>query len=388
MDPISNPYTPGAGIKPVTLAGRDGELKKAEILLKRVKAGLQQRPIMFYGLRGVGKTVLLNEIQELAIQERYYYEHLEISENDDFKVVIALVLRKLLLRLSTLEKAKDLGKKALGILKAFTFTIPDGPEISIDTDAIKGAADSGNFQLDLTALLENLGELAKETGDPVCLFFDEVQYLKEDEFGAIIAASHRISQRNLPVVTICAGLPQILAVSGDAKSYAERLFEFIPIENLDSKNAEKAIAGPAESKGVTFNSDALQEVISITEGYPYFIQELGKQAWDVAEQSPIILSDITGAKGMFEDSLDQSFFKVRLDRATEAEKKFMKTMAEIGKGPYKVADIASKMGRPAKSLGPTRAKLVNKGFIYPPAYGLIDFSVPQFDVFLRRHYNL
>jgi hypothetical protein len=385
MNPIENPYRPGAGTKPTFLAGRDEIINKGNILLKRVKIGNPQRSLMLYGLRGVGKTVLLNKISELAEAEHYIVEQIEMSENDDFRRVIASFIRKILLKINRFENAKEKLLRALGVFKAFSITIPDGPEFKINVDAISGEADSGDFETDLTDLFVNIGQAAKEEGKCICILIDETQYLKEKDMAALIAACHKISQKELPLVVICAGLPSIAALSGDAKSYAERLFEFLPIKYLEAPQDSLAITEPAKLKNVEYENEAVIESISITKGYPYFIQELGKNSWDLATNSPIKLEDVKNARTLTLKELDNSFFKVRLDRAAGREKKLMYAMADLGQGPYLMSDVAKKVGIKVSSLSPTRATLISKGFIYTPEFGYIDFTVPLFDDFLRRN---
>lgn len=385
MDPVKNPYRPGAGTRPLVLAGRDVEIDKAKTLLLSVKEGAPQRSLMLYGLRGVGKTVLLNHIETMAERFAFRVEHIEMSETDDFRRVVAKATRKLLLSISAIENLKDKAKKALGVLKAFSIAIPNGPELKIDVDALVGVGDSGDLNSDLVDLVVALGEAAREAEQPICLLIDEVQYLNEEAISGLIAASHRISQKGLPVVFVCAGLPQIAALTGDARSYAERLFEFIPITTLEAESAAEAFTGPSLERGVEFTKEVIEDVISITEGYPYFLQEFGKHIWNAARSSPISTDDALDGKAVAVDSLDQSFFKVRIDRATKAEREFMKAMASLGKGPYKMGDVAKKRGVEINSISPVRATLISKGFVYSPAHGLIEFSVPQFDDFIRRH---
>jgi AAA+ ATPase superfamily predicted ATPase len=384
MDPVSNPYNPGAGSRPSYLAGRDGIISKANILFKRVKAGSAQRSIMLYGLRGVGKTVLLNHFNTMAAGDGYIVEQMEMSENDKFDVKMTNHIRKILLHISLLENAKDKLKKAFRVLKSLSMTLPNGPEISIDVDAIEGEADSGNFETDLTDMFVHTGNAAKEEGKSVCILIDETQYLKESDMAALIAACHKVSQLELPIVAICAGLPSIAAMAGDAKSYAERLFEFIPVSNLVSPEVELAISQPARKLNVEFTEDAIRETITITKGYPYFIQELGKHTWNHAARSPITVDDVISAKTETLNELDNSFFKVRFDRASNSEKKLMGAMSELGDGPYSMSDVAAKMNVRPSSASPTRATLIRKGFIYAPSHGQINFTVPLFADFLRR----
>ncbi|OWY28899.1 ATP-binding protein [Herbaspirillum robiniae] len=388
MDEIKNPYRPGAGTPPVSLAGRDDQIKKATTLLKIVQAGGSDRSLMLYGLRGVGKTVLLNHAEEIAASLHFHVQHLELSEKDDFRREIAKTVRKALLAISLVDNLKEKAKRALGILKAFTLAIPDGPEFKLDIDAVLGTGDSGDLNSDIVDLLTALGDAAKEAGRPVCLFIDEVQYLEEAAFAGLLASVHRINQKQFPVVFICAGLPQIAALSADAKSYAERLFEFLPIGRLIDTEAETALLGPAKTQGVNFTDEAKDFLLAETEGYPYFIQEFGKHTWNAAKASPISLEDATNARDAAIVSLDDSFFKSRIDRSTDAEKEFMKAMAQIGTGPYKMGDVAKQKGVLVNSLGPVRATLIGKGFVYAPSHGLIEFTVPQFDKFIRRHFKI
>ncbi len=388
MESYKNPYRPGAGTKPLVLAGRENEIEKGRNLLLSVKHGAPQRSLMLYGLRGVGKTVLLNEMESIAQSEGYLSEHLEMSENDDFRRIIAKSCRKILLSLSRLENIKDKCIGALGILKAFSLVIPDGPELKIDVEAATGIGDTGDLDSDLVDLMVSIGETAKDANRYIVFFIDEVQYLSEKAVSGLIASSHRIAQKNLPVVFICAGLPQIAALSGDAKSYAERLFEFIPIGELRNGSDREALIGPASSQGVTFSDDAVNVLCEEAKGYPYFIQEFGRHSWDLAKDSPISEEVAVNASITAIDTLDDSFFKVRMDRATTAEREFMKAMAYIGTGIYKSTDVAEKLGKKINSIGPVRAQLISKGFIYSPQHGEVAFSVPLYDEYIRRNFNI
>lgn len=388
MDAIQNPYRPGAGTKPLVLAGRDDVLTKARQLLLSVQSGAPQRSLMLYGLRGVGKTVLLNEVERIGEELGYKVEHLEMSETDQFRRVIARSVRKVLLSINTIENLKDKARRALGILRAFSIAIPDGPELKIDVDAIPGVADSGDLDSDIVDLVAALGEAAQEAGQPICFLIDEVQYLDDKGISGLISASHRVSQKNYPVVFVCAGLPQIAVLAGDARSYAERLFEFIHIGSLNGADAQAALTGPAQSRGVRFEDKSKNLILSETEGYPYFIQEYGKHIWNAATVDPISETDTRSGCAAAIESLDQGFFKVRIDRATKAEKEFMKAMASLGAGPYKMGDVARTRGVEINSLGPVRATLIGKGFVYAPSHGLIEFTVPQFDKFIRRYFEM
>ena len=388
MESYKNPYRPGAGTKPLLIAGRNTEVEKAHSLFKSVKFGAPQRSLMLYGLRGVGKTVLLNEMERISEDEGYISEHLEMSENDDFRRVIAKAARKCLLKVDRIENLKDKALRALGILKAFSLAVPDGPELRIDVEAAVGIGDSGDLDSDLVDLFVALGDAAKEEGKYICFFIDEVQYLSEEAVSGLIASSHRISQKTLPVVFVCAGLPQVAALSGDAKSYAERLFDFIPIGPLTHGADEEALVGPAQQFGVSYEPEAKNAILAETKGYPYFLQEFGSYAWNEAANMLITKEEVESSNRKAIEALDRSFFKVRMDRATGAEKKFMKAMSSLGKGPYKSSDVAAKLNKQVQSIGPVRATLISKGFVYSPQYGEVDFTVPLYDEYLRRNFDL
>lgn len=384
MDPARNPYRPGAGTTPRMLAGRDGDIEEATTLARRVARGNPQRSIMFYGLRGVGKTVLLNEIERRFELESYIFQHLEISQNNDFRAVISATMRKILLQISGIEKAKDFATKGLRALKSFVLAIPDGPELRLDLEPLLGTADSGDLQADLVELFVLVGEAARASDRPVAIFADEAQYLAEEDLAALIASCHRISQRSLPLVVVCAGLPQISALAGDAKSYAERLFDFRPVDTLSEPDARSAIVEPAKEEGMTLSDEVIAVALSATERYPYFIQEFGKQLWDLAQDENPTEDEAREAEAKMIESLDNSFFKTRLDRATNGEKKFMVVLGRLGPGAQRISDLATALGKEVQSLGPDRANLIHKGFIYAPDHGRICFTVPHFDRFLAR----
>ncbi len=385
---IPNPYTPGAGLVPSYLAGRDDTIKEATEVVTSVAYGFPTRSIVYYGLRGVGKTVLLNKIEEIAQENNVLYEHIEISERSSFKNSIAFSIQKLIKQMSMKEQAKVFLNRAFSVLKAFRITYsPDGAmgfELKDDVDAAVGVSDTGNFQNDLTELFVSMGTLAQKNGNAVCLFIDEIQYLKEDEFEALIAAIHRVNQKGLPVTLFAAGLPKVAKIAGDIKSYAERLFAFIAIGSLEPDAAHLALTEPAKKLGVTYTPDAIQEIIRITEGYPYFLQEYGRQVWSYLEGSMISVDSVKKAYPVFEKSLDNSFFKVRYDRATPKEKEFMFAMVKCGNLPCTIAQVASNMKATVQSISPVRGQLIYKGFIYATGYGEVNFTVPQFEKYLTR----
>ena len=387
MDPIRNPYAPGAGTQPPELAGRDALRESARIALERTRIGRSTKSVMMVGLRGVGKTVLLNLIREEAEASDIYALPIEAPENQSLPSILAPRLHTVLLKLSRRRAAKELAQRALrglaGFVKALKVKYRD-IEVGLDADPEPGLADNGELQSDLQELFEVVGAAAKADATCVAFFVDELQYVPEDQLTALITALHRISQRQLPVVMFGAGLPQIRGRMGRAKSYAERLFDFSEIGPLSPGDARFAIEKPARDEGVEIELLALDEIVSKTRCYPYFLQEWGKHVWDVAERSPITVSDVEIATRQVVADLDQSFFLVRFDRLAPMEKKYLRAMAELGEGPHRSGGIAMKMNRPVTSLAPIRSQLINKGMIWSPSHGDTAFTVPMFDEFMRR----
>ena len=391
---LLNPYTPGAGVPPRYLAGRENTIREAEEILNYIANGYFARSVVYYGLRGVGKTVLLNHIEDMAEAKSIHYEHIEIAERDSFKSNISLNVLKLIRQMSAKEKAKQYVDKALSVLKAFSirYSQESGFSIGVDADVISavGIADTGNFQNDLTELLIALGSIAQNQECGVALFIDEIQYLKDDEFEALIAAIHRVNQKALPLVIFAAGLPKIAKIAGDIKSYAERLFQFVSIGSLENAAGKLALEEPARRWKVSYSEDALAMILDITECYPYFLQEYGKQVWaEVSEERlEIDQSMAEAAYPAFEKSLDESFFKVRHDRATPRELEFMIAMVKCEKLPCSTKAIAEQMQCLLSAVSPLRAQLIHKGFIYSANRGEVDFTVPQFDKFLKRVHGI
>lgn len=387
MDPIRNPYAPGAGTPPPELAGRDDLRETVRIALERVRAGRSSKSILMVGLRGVGKTVLLDRLRDDAEASGIQTLRVEAPESRSLPAILAPQLRLALLRLSRNEHAKELAQRALrglaGFAKALKVKYQD-IEVGFDFEPEPGLADNGDLESDLVALLEAAGVAAKKAGTVLALFVDELQYVNENELAALITALHRTAQRSLPVVLVGAGLPQLPGRMGSAKSYAERLFDFPQIGPLPVEAARIAITKPAEAEGVKVNDDALQRIIEETRCYPYFLQEWGKHSWDMADASPIELSDVAQASAVAVAALDESFFRVRFDRLTPLEKKYLRAMAEIGPGPHRSGDIAEKLDREVTSLGPTRSQLISKGMIWSPSHGDTGFTVPLFDEFMKR----
>jgi hypothetical protein len=339
------------------------------------------------GLRGVGKTVVLDRMREAAEAAGMQTVRVEAPENRSLPALLAPQLRLALLRLSRNEQAKDLALRALkglaGFAKALKIKYQD-IEVGLDLDPEPGLADNGDLEHDLQALLEVVGVAAQAAGTALVLFVDELQYVEEEQLAALITALHRTAQRRLPVVLVGAGLPQLRGQTGRAKSYAERLFDFPELGPLREAAAKIAIAKPAREQGVDVTEEALRSIVQHTHGYPYFLQEWGKHAWETAATTPITRDDVERASRAAVAALDESFFRVRFDRLTPLEKRYLRAMAELGAGPHRSGDIADQLDRKVTSLGPTRNQLISKGMIWSPSHGDTAFTVPLFDEFMHR----
>ncbi len=387
MDPIRNPFAPGAGAPPPELVGRDGILTSAAIALARIRIGRQAKSLMLVGLRGTGKTVLLDRIRDRAEAEGMITVRIEAPEHRSLPGMLAPQLRLALLALRRTERSRERATRALRALAGFArgLKVKYGDiEVGIDVDPEAGLADNGDLEQDLVALLEAAGEAAQAAGTVLALFIDELQYVPEDQLGSLVTALHRCAQRTLPVVLMGAGLPQLPGQMGRAKSYAERLFEFPVVGPLNADDAAAAIRVPIEAEGESIADDAVHAIVERTEGYPYFLQEWGKFAWDVTENSPITVADVELATSEAVASLDESFFRVRFDRLSPSEKRYLRAMAELGPGPHRSGDIAAVVDRPVTSLAPLRAQLVHKGMVWSPSHGDTAFTVPLFDEFMCR----
>ena len=384
MDRRRNPFAPGAGTRPPELAGRDEIIDNATVALARIQAWRAARSQMLLGLRGVGKTVLLNEIGRLAEIEGYRTIELEAPENRRLAEMLLPPLRLLLNRLSTFEKARSITMRALRALHTFAsvFKVKVG-DVEVGM-AEAGVAASGHLETDLPELLLLVAEAARAADTPVALLLDEVQYLPSEDLAALIVAVHKIGQRGLPLVFFGAGLPSLAALAGEAKSYAERLFAYPDVGALGRADAERAIREPLRSEGAGIEPTALSEIVERTEGYPYFLQEWGASAWDVATGSTITNADVERATIVALKRLDQGFFRVRLDRLTPREKEYMRAMAELGPGPHRSGDIAAMLGVKVTSVGFVRQELIRKGMVYSPQHGDTAFTVPMFDRFMKR----
>ena len=387
MDPIKNPFSPGAGSPPPELVGRDPILEQARILLGRIKAKRPEKSLLLTGLRGVGKTVLLNEIERMAKAAGYHTIAFEAHEDMPLGPLIAPPLRSVLFELDRIAGAGDKVKRGLRVLRSFLGMLKvtyEDVSIGLDIDPERGSADSGDLSIDLPELLVAVAEAAEERKSAVAVLIDEIQYFDQKELGALIVGMHRMQQRQLPLVLLGAGLPTLPGLAGDAKSYAERLFSFPEVGALSEEDTAKALQDPARAAGITFTAEALQVVFQLTKGYPYFLQEWGYQAWNLAKTSPITLEVVQNTTAIVIPRLDQDFFRVRFDRLTPSEKKFLRAMAELGPGAHRSGDIATSLGVKVTNLGPVRAKLIKKGMVYSPAHGDMAFTVPLFDEFMVR----
>lgn len=386
MDPRRNPFAPGAGTPPPELAGREDLLERNAIALDRIRAGRAARPSILYGLRGVGKTVLLSRLRDAAEAEGFTIVSLEAPEHRSLPGVLVPSLRAALLRLNRIKQATAGVTRALRALAGFAKLKVkyDDIEVALDFESEPGLADSGDLDADLADLMIAAGEAARERESAIVLVIDELQYVPEEQLAALISALHRANQRQVPVTMLAAGLPQLLGQMGRAKSYAERLFEFIEVGPLNAKAASSAIRVPIEREEETIDGDALEAIVEQTQGYPYFLQEWGKHSWDTAEASPITREHVKAATTTALADLDASFFRVRFDRLTPAEKRYLRSMATLGPGPHRSGDIAEALGVRVSSVAPTRNSLITKGMLYSPAHGDTAFTVPLFDAFMRR----
>jgi hypothetical protein len=387
MNPALNPYVPGAGTYPPELSGRNDVLEKASVAVARAKNGLASQGLMLVGLRGVGKTVLLNAIRENAEAAGAVAPLVETPEGRSLPALLIPALQEALTKLGHMSAAGEWTRRAMRTLgsfvKAMKLSYKD-IEFGLDLGTEPGSADSGSLEHDMGALFEAVGHAAKERKTMLLLCMDELQYVKESELGVLLAVLHRCNQRRLPVVFVGAGLPQLVGQMGKAKSYAERMFEFPEIGALPESAAREAVEKPARAQKVAFNENALKEILAATQGYPYFLQEWAKQSWNAAKHSPVTLADVRAAGEIARLRLDASFFRVRFDRLTPQEKRYLRAMAELGAGPHRTGDVAEKMARTAQHLGPVRASLIKKGMIYSPGHGDTAFTVPLFDGFMKR----
>ena len=381
----ANPYTPGAGAMPAYLAGRDDIIYNASKSLIALNKGYPQQSVIYYGLRGVGKTVLLNKIEESAEEFGILYEHIEIAEKGSFVRQISNSSKKMIHHMSITESAKEVAKKALGILKAFNVSWnPEDNTFSAGLSEPSPYISTGVLTDDLTEMFVSMGRTASKAGMDLCFFIDEIQYMKESEMEALINALHRVNQLRLPIMMFGAGLPKILKIMGEVKSYSERLFKYYQIDRLSADDAEAAIINPAKEFNVVYDSAAIYKIIQLTKGYPYFIQELCSTVWEYSETEIIQLSDVERVVATFLSQLDESFFKVRYERCTKTEHDFLFAMVKCGELPCAISNVAKILRKKVSTISPLRAQLISKGIIHSTGHAEIDFTVPLFDEYLRR----
>lgn len=387
MDELRNPYAPGAGVQPPELTGRAEFIRSAEVTIGRATKGLHCKSFIAIGLRGVGKTVLLNRIRTMAESASCRVAMIEAHDDKSLPALLIPDIRRVLFELDRLGAVCEKAKAALRAFRSFLGSVKlsyGDLELSLGVEPLPGVADSGDLEADLPALFCAIGAAAKARNVVVVLILDEIQYLSEKELSALVMAMHKVAQDQLPVILIGAGLPLLVGKMGESKSYAERLFDFPEIGALRAEDAARAISEPARREGITFADEALAEIFSLTKGYPYFLQQWAYVCWNKANRSPITDVDVRTATPEVIGSLDTSFFRVRFDRLTPREKQYLRAMADIGPGPHKSGDIAAKLGVPSNMLGPCRSKLISKGMIYSPAYGDTAFTVPLFDQYMKR----
>ncbi len=387
MDPKKNPFSPGAGSQPPALAGRAALLEQSAIALARLKAGRHDRSLMIVGLRGVGKTVLLNRVYSQAEDLGYRSIMVEVHEGKPFAVALVAELRRLYLDMNRAAAAGAALKKFGGVMRSFLNGVKvkyNEVEFAIEGEALDGAADSGDLESDLPEVLTALGQAGEERGTAVVIIIDELQYLGEKDLSALLFSVHKVSQRGLPLTVVGAGLPQLVGSAGRAKSYAERLFLFPELGPLLAPDAKRALQDPMLVQGVRFTEAALDEIVRVTHGYAYFIQEWGYMAWNSSPASPIDVDVIRGMHAAAVEHLDRNFFGVRFDRLTHAEEGYLRALAELGSEPQRSGAIAALLGRTSQELGTLREQLIGQGMIYSPAHGFTAFTVPLFDEYMKR----
>lgn len=388
MDRALNPYTPNAGARPPVLIGRESELEAFEVLLHRLAAGRTEQSLIVVGLRGVGKTVLLGEFRRIAEHKEWKIVEIEVAKGDDdqFRRILAREVRKVLHSIAPRKKWTEKTRRAVALLKSFTMSIdPEGKlTVGLDGGPIEGYADSGVLDADLTDLFIGLGEAARDRQTGVVLLLDEIHFLHRGQMEALIAALHKTVQRALPVTMTAAGLPQIHELVGEAKTYAERLFKFPELGGFGEVDAARVLTEPAAEQDVLYSDAALEHALAFTEGYPYFLQEFGEAAWSTSAGPEITGEDAEHARIVVEEKLDSGFFKVRLDRATELQRAYLRAMAELGPEPQLANTVAKILDRTSQQCGGIRQQLIEKGLLYTTEHGYAAFTVPQFDRYLKR----
>jgi hypothetical protein len=394
MDPVRNPYAPGAGQRPPELAGRDRELGRFDVVLERVARGRPERSLVLTGLRGVGKTVLLNALRSQAIGRLWGTGKIEARPDQSIRRPVAAALHMALREVAGRHRDQERVDQVLGVLKAFALREPEtstrakaGPrwQPGIDVPAAMGRADTGDLEIDLVELFTDAASVATDLGVGIALFIDEMQDIPAPDVSAICAACHELSQTGAPLIVVGAGLPHLPSVLSASKSYSERLFHYLRIDRLDRDAADRALLAPAEREDVEFTDDALDALYAVSGGYPYFVQAYGKVTWDAAPTSPITKDDVLVAAPAADAELAVGFFGSRYERATPAERDYMRAMASLGDGPVPTAEVAESLGRKPSSLSPARDSLLKKGLVYSAERGLVAFTVPHFGQYLRAH---
>ena len=389
MDPVRNPYAPGAGQRPPELAGREHELRQFEVVLERIAKGRPERSMILTGLRGVGKTVLLNAFRSMAMQRLWGTGKIEARPDQSLRRPVAGALHMAIRELAPRHRAPDRIEHFLGVLKSFAARDPKAPKgtfvphLGIDAPAVRGRADSGDLEIDLTELFTDAATVAADLSVGIALFIDEMQDIQATDVSALCAATHELSQTSGPLIVVGAGLPHLPSVLSASKSYSERLFRYVPIDRLDRSSADVALLAPARREGADFTPDALGALYLAADGYPYFVQAYGKVTWDVAAASPVTAADVQVASPQAETELAVGFFGSRYERATPSEREYMRAMASLGDDPVQTAQVADELGRKPSSVSPARDSLIKKGLIYSSERGLIAFTVPHFGKFLR-----
>ena len=387
MDPVRNPYSPGAGIPPPALVGRGRELETFDIAVQRLTLGRSARSQLLTGLRGTGKTVLLREFGRIADRNGWVHEKIEATEDFAFVEGISILVCRALLRLRDRDQIQDRARRALGALTAFriAYRVPDiGIDVDLGVEPAVGRADTGILAEDLAELFIEVGDAARTGGIGVLLTIDELQYVSQANLAALIVGLHRVSQEQLPLMVAGAGLPTLPGLVGEAKPYAERLFDFHEINSLAPDDARLALSHPAEAEGVAWSDAALDFVLELARGYPYFLQEFGKHAWDVAAGPDIRRADVDAAATIALSELDAGFFRARLDRTTDAERAYLRAMAQFGPGPVGPGEVIKALGKTTAQTGLVRDALIKRGLIYSPRWGRLAFTAPMFDEYVAR----
>jgi hypothetical protein len=389
MDQRLNPYTPGSGIKPLKLAGRDGDLEAFGVLLERLASGQPERSLIYSGLRGVGKTVLLLEFETLAREAGWVCNDVEEVGSGDFRQTFAELAYQMLLSMSRRERMRARATAALGVLKAFSVGVPGGFTAKLDVEAASGTADSGDPERDLAVLLVEVGQVAQSGGTGAVFFLDEMQALDATALAAVCMSMNRVGQRGLPVALVGAGLPPLPRLLRAAKPYAERMFAYHELDRLSDAEARMALIAPAALREVEYEAPAVELVLKASAGYPHFIQEYGRVLWNEVDSTPITARDIKGAQALITEALSRRFFKDRFEMASDAEQRYLAAMADLGDGPVRSADVALRAGYKERgSTSVLRESLLRKDLVYSPRRGLVDFTVRLFAGYLRAQHPL